>query len=447
MEKARILVVEDDVHMMSFLVSALERNGFVSLPASDCERALRIQARSAPDLAILDYKLARDGSGLELARLMRRQDSNFPVILITAFGTEDLAIEALREGIDEYLRKPFLLDDLLGSIQRLLPPQAVGPGQTPVRPPEDAPNLVDGERLVGDSAGLCDIKRSIKKLGRGDSSVLILGETGTGKELVAELIHKNSQRAARAFVCLNCAAIPDTLVESELFGHERGAFTGAYAGQIGRLMLAEGGTLLLDEVGDMSLPAQAKVLRVLDGKPIQRVGGRRDTPLDVRVIAATNQNLEESMASGKFRRDLYFRLNVSQIVLPPLRERKEDIPLLVRHFLSDVNQRLARHVEGASKELLDKLLRFDWPGNVRELKNVIEACALNRDAGLIGVADTPEHYRSKLATGVIGEKEMLLSALCSTRWNKSKAAQHLHWSRMTLYRKLAKYQIGRKSDP
>ncbi|MGH7428084.1 MAG: sigma 54-interacting transcriptional regulator, partial [Candidatus Methylomirabilaceae bacterium] len=231
------------------------------------------------------------------------------------------------------------------------------------------------------------------------------------------------------------------LVESELFGHERGAFTGAYAGQVGRLMLAEGGTLLLDEVGDMSLSAQAKMLRVLDKKLVQRVGGRKDTPLDVRVIAATNQNLEELMASGRFRRDLYFRLNVSQIVLPPLRERKEDIPLLVRHFLSDVNQRLARHVEGLSKELLDKLLRYDWPGNVRELKNVIEASVLNRDAGLIGVADTPEHYRSKLATGVTGEKELLLSALFSTRWNKSKAAQHLHWSRMTLYRKLAKYQI------
>lgn len=200
MEKPRILVVEDDLHMLGFLKSALERNGFVSLPASDCERALRIHARRAPDLAILDYKLTRDGSGLELARLMRRQDSSFPVILITAFGTEDLAIEALREGIDDYLRKPFLLDDLLGSIQRLLPPQAVGPDQTPARPPDAAADLVDGEKLVGDSAGICDIKRSIKKLARGDSSVLILGETGTGKELVAELIHMVTSPAGKQYV-------------------------------------------------------------------------------------------------------------------------------------------------------------------------------------------------------------------------------------------------------
>jgi len=200
MEKPRILVVEDDLHMLGFLKSALERNGFVSLPASDCERALRIHARRAPDLAILDYKLARDGSGLELARLMRRQDSSFPVILITAFGTEDLAIEALREGIDDYLRKPFLLDDLLGSIQRLLPPQAVGPDQTPARPADAAADLVDGEKLVGDSAGICDIKRSIKKLARGDSSVLILGETGTGKELVAELIHMVTSPAGKQCV-------------------------------------------------------------------------------------------------------------------------------------------------------------------------------------------------------------------------------------------------------
>ena len=441
MEEPRILVVEDDLHMMGLLKTALEQKGLVPLPASDCERALRIHARTPANLAILDYKLPRETSGLELAGLLKRQDNRMPVIVITAYSTEDLAIEALRVGVDEYFPKPFMIDELLRSIERLLPARASGKRPTSAEPTRVIPDLIDGHQMVGESLSVREIKAYIGKVAKTDSNVLIIGETGTGKELVTELIHRNSDRAKKPFICVNCAAIPDTLLESELFGHERGAFTGAYAPQEGKLKLADGGTVFLDEIGDMSLSTQAKMLRVLDNKAIQRVGGRRDVTLDIRIIAATNQNLEGLMSSGRFRSDLYFRLNVAQIALPPLRERKEDIPLLLNHFLGDFNRRMGKQVVDITQGLLNHMLRYDWPGNIRELRNVIEVCLLSLDSGTIGLAETPEHYRTKLAAGEISEKELLLRALFSTKWNKSKAAQTLHWSRMTLYRKLAKYHI------
>lgn len=303
------------------------------------------------------------------------------------------------------------------------------------------PDLIGGRLMVGESPSIRQIKSFIRKVAATDSNVLITGETGTGKELVAELIHKNSRRAGRPLICLNCAAIPDSLAESELFGYERGAFTGAYAAYEGKLTQADGGTILLDEIGDMSLSAQAKLLRLLDKKTIQRVGGRRDVTLDLRVTAATNQDLEGLMAAGRFRQDLYYRLNVAHISLPPLRARKADLPLLLRHFIGEFNARLAKQARGISPRLVERLLRYDWPGNIRELKNMIEVCLMNLNAGMIDFTDIPEQYRDKLERCSADEKASILSALFSTKWNKSQAAQKLHWSRMTLYRKLAKYDI------
>jgi two-component system response regulator HydG/two-component system response regulator AtoC len=309
-----------------------------------------------------------------------------------------------------------------------------------------APDLIGERLMVGESPSIRKIKSFIRKVAVTDSNVLITGETGTGKELVAELIHKNSRRAGRPLICLNCAAIPDSLAESELFGYERGAFTGAYAAYEGKLTQADGGTVLLDEIGDMSLSAQAKLLRLLDKKTIQRVGGRRDVTIDLRVTAATNQDLEELMAAGKFRRDLFYRLNVAHIGLPPLRARKEDLPLLLRHFIGEFNARLAKQARGISPRLVERLLRYDWPGNIRELKNMIEVCLMNLNAGTIDFTDIPEQYRDKLEDCSTDEKASILSALFSTKWNKSKAAQRLHWSRMTLYRKLARYHIISSRD-
>jgi DNA-binding NtrC family response regulator len=309
--------------------------------------------------------------------------------------------------------------------------------------------------MIGESPSMGSVKTYLLKVASTDSNVLITGESGTGKELVAELIHRHSARRQKPLVCLNCAALPDSLLESELFGFEQGAFTGAHSRNTGKLQHAEGGTVFFDEVGDMSPYAQAKVLRLLESKQLQRLGANQSVSLNIRIVAATNQDLEARMAEGKFRRDLYFRLNVARIHLPPLRERKEDLPLLLEHYLREFNNRSGTRVEGFAEEALEELLSYDWPGNIRELKNLVEATFINLDADKpalsqrIFLQDLPEPFRSRLTDREAdsqGERDRLLTALLSTRWNKSKAAQKLQWSRMTLYRKLAKYHLLTKPE-
>jgi two-component system response regulator HydG/two-component system response regulator AtoC len=294
-----------------------------------------------------------------------------------------------------------------------------------------------------------EVRSYLDRLANSESNVLLTGETGTGKELAAEHIHRNSSRAQKPFVCINCAAIPDTLMESELFGYEKGAFTGASASKMGKLRQANGGTVFLDEIGDMTPYTQAKLLRAIESKEIQPLGGRGSIPLDFRIIAATNHDLEKLAGEGKFRQDLYFRLNVGSLHLPPLRERREDIPALLAYHVAELNRRLDCAVEGFVDEVIDYLLEYEWPGNVRELRNVLEASFLNVRGGRISLMDLPEQFRKRLKRpGCFpqGEREHLLSALLSTDWNKSKAAEKLHWSRMTVYRKLTKYQLRRGSE-
>ena len=300
--------------------------------------------------------------------------------------------------------------------------------------------------MVGDSPPMRAIARQIQRLAPTDSNVLITGGTGTGKELVAELLHRNSRRREGPLVCINCAAIPESLLESELFGFDRGAFTGAQAAYDGKLRLAHGGTLFFDEIGDMSLSAQAKILRVVEAKEVHRLGGTRRIALDVRIVAATNHDLEALVAQERFRRDLYFRLNVASVHLPPLRERTQDVPGLLQHYLGPLNRRLGTRITGFAPDALECLLRHAWPGNVRELKNLVEAVALSAPSGVITRADLPAAFRRRADEGVEAgthERDRLLSALVSTNWNKSRAAQELHWARMTVYRKMAKYHITR----
>lgn len=441
MKIPRILIVEDNPHMLDFLSATLEQHGFISVLASHGEQALRAMTLTPVDLAILDHRLPGRFSGVELARLIKRRDAGLPVILMTAYSTEELAIETLEVGIDDYFPKPLVIVDLLVSIRRLLASRGSRPRPASAGMGASVPDLIEEYRLVGAATPMREIKAHIRKVAPTDSNVLITGETGTGKELVAELIHKNSKRAGKPLVCLNCAAIPESLVESELFGYERGAFTGAYGTYEGKLKQADGGTVLLDEIGDMPLSAQAKLLRLLDKKTVQRVGGRRDVIIDCRVIAATNQDLEGLMAAGTFRRDLYYRLNVAHISVPPLRVRREDIPLLLRYFIGELNTRMDKQVCGFSYELVERLLRYDWPGNVRELRNMTEVCMMDLGAGIIDLTHIPKEYRDRLPGCSTDEKDAIMSALCATKWNKSQAAQKLHWSRMTLYRKLAKYHI------
>jgi transcriptional regulator with PAS, ATPase and Fis domain len=299
--------------------------------------------------------------------------------------------------------------------------------------------------MIGESLQITTIRRHIAQIARFDTHVLITGETGTGKELAAEMLHSNSPRSSHSFVSFNCAAIPESLIESELFGHEKGVFTGADSKRMGLFAAADGGTIFLDEIGEMSPSAQSKILRVFENKQVQRLGAPRAHPVDVRIVAATNQNLEELVAHGRFRRDLYYRLNVARVHLPPLRERRADIPQLVTHFINLFNRQMDRHVIGLEPEVHNSLCEFGWPGNVRELKNVLEATFLAVESSMIKFSDLPASYQAKFAhmrDAPFVEREKLISMLLATNWNKSEAAKQLHWSRMTLYRKMTKYSIG-----
>ncbi len=297
--------------------------------------------------------------------------------------------------------------------------------------------------IVYASASMEEVSLYMRKAAASNSTVLITGETGTGKELAAEFIHQRSGRAAKPFVTVNCAAIPDSLLESELFGHARGAFTGAEDPREGLFASANGGTLFLDEVGDMSLTAQGKILRVIERREVCHLGGTRRIPLDVRFVAATNQDLETMTTEGKFRKDLFFRLNVARVHLPALRERREDIAPLIDHYLKEFSTQNGAKAPAISDDCLRRLLEYDWPGNIRELKNVIETLFLGAPPAQVRPEHLPPYLRGLSGTDRFSQSERLrlLDALFAAQWNKSKAAQQLRWSRMTLYRKLAKYRI------
>ena len=392
---------------------------------------------------ILILTLPGDGpcSGLDAAHAIRRQTRTLPVILIPGESSEAVAIAALRAGVTDYLTPPPKPEELLASVRRCLDAhtgRACGESSAS-RPP----------CMIGESRVVRSILASIGKAASTESTVLVTGETGTGKELVAELLHYHSARRLKPLVRINCAAIPDTLVESELFGYERGAFTGAQAGFEGKLQRADGGTVFFDEIGDMTPFAQAKLLRVIETREAERLGGTKRVTLNIRITAATNLELEELLAQGRFRKDLYFRLNVVRIHLPALRERREDIPSLVHHYIGALNERMGTHVPGITASALEAMVRYDWPGNVRELKNVLEAAIVSHPSGSISSVRLPSSLRAGIAATDAGdastpealERERVLTVLFQTKWNKCRAAKQLHWSRMTLYRKMAKYHI------
>jgi DNA-binding NtrC family response regulator len=407
-----------------------------------CEKAELMRALGArrAEVVILEPSMpAGLEDSLEVVRQIRESSSLVPVVLIVRNSSEDLAIAALRAGVNEYIRYPFSPDELVGAVNRCLDLP-----ENKTQPFDLNPPPVDG--IIGESEAMREIRGRVTKVALSESNVLITGETGTGKELFADVVHKKSRRGNKPFVAINCAAIPDTLLESELFGHAKGAFTGAESGSDGRLKAADQGTLFLDEIGDMSAYCQAKILRVIENKEIQRLGCNRGIPVDVRVIAATNQDLEQLSRENKFRKDLFFRLNVARIHLPPLRERKEDLPSLIDHYIGQFSRRFGRKAQRLTEDALDCLFSYDWPGNVRELKNLLESIFVECPAGDISLQDLPIELRVRCAElrSVSGdERERLLWALATTNWNKSRAAARLHWSRMTLYRKMARYNILR----
>jgi two-component system response regulator HydG len=304
------------------------------------------------------------------------------------------------------------------------------------------------ESIVGVSPAIAGLRGYLPKVARSNATVLITGATGSGKERIAQAIHELGRRAAKPFVAINCAALPDSLAESELFGFERGAFTGAVSSRTGHITQADGGTLFMDEVGEMSLYTQAKLLRVLETRAVQPIGASRPVPVDIRVIAATNQPLESLVSSGAFRTDLFYRLNVARLVMPPLKDRREDIPLLFRHAVSRLNARDGRRVGPPDPELLGCLLAHDWPGNVRELNNLVEAVFIDPPEGALSIRHLPDVFRQafgRYRSASASDRDRLILALEQTNWNKAEAAKQLRWSRMTLYRKLAKYRLDRSS--
>jgi DNA-binding NtrC family response regulator len=367
---------------------------------------------------------------------MRASRLSPPLIVVATESSEDFAITALRAGALDYFGEPLDLIALGATISRL----SLVVSDTV---------LAGGEVLVGNSATMKALRQHILRVAATDCNVLITGETGTGKELVAQLLHQNSARRMHRLVCINCAAVPDSLLESELFGYERGSFTGAHATSQGKVMSADKGTIFFDEIGDMSAYGQAKILRLIESKEVQRLGSTRKLTTDVRVLAATHHNLTELSSKQTFRQDLYFRLNVGRIHLPPLRERKNDIADLVARIVVDLNGKLGRCIQGVTEDGMRGLMEYDWPGNVRELKNVMERIFIDRDAGKITERDILDILPRDDAAQPLSERndemQVLMTMLVSCQWNKSKAAEKLNWSRMTLYRKLAKYGLANEA--
>jgi DNA-binding NtrC family response regulator len=441
--KKSLLLVSSDVSQRKSLTVELIRLGLIVREAGSVEEILRLWQDWHPSAICVHHPEAGPLDGFELVRRIRRVDPSVPIILASDRSDEGVLLRTLRAGANDFLPWPPSPVELLNRVSSTLGERPFTPGALLGDKPGVA--LRHDEGFVGESASLCSVRRQIAGASRAESNVLVTGETGTGKELVAELIHRNSARSQGPFVAVSCAAIPDALFESEMFGVVRGAFTGAYVNREGMLKWAEHGSVFLDEIGEMSLGSQAKLLRAIEGKEIQRLGDHRTSRIDVRVIAATNQDLEDLVRQRRFRQDLFFRLNVLRITLPPLRERPSDIPLLVRHFLKQLSTEEDGGVRLLDERALEALCQYGWPGNVRELHNVLEAAMARASTPVLGLEDLPAEFLQRVdqvEMGVQSEKDLLLSALLAVNWDKSNAAKRLQWSRATLYRKLARYNLA-----
>jgi len=396
-------------------------------------------AQAAPDVLLVEHRRNKDAS-LQTVRKLQALCVYIPIVMLAWESSEEFAIAALNAGVSRYLKLPCGDDELRNLLHDLKKKSA----------PHSETELQGTTCLVGTSAPMCELKRYIQQVAVADSNVLITGETGTGKELVAQLIQENSGRRDQPYVCLNSAAIPEALVESELFGYEKGAFTGALSTQEGKLAAANHGTVFFDEIGDVSPTVQAKLLRAIESKKIYRLGSNRSRNLDIRILAASNQDLETATSQNRFRSDLYYRLNVVRIEVPPLRERLDDLPLLVEHYVRHFSRAFQKRVNGCSNAAMDLLFSYSWPGNIRELKNVLEAAFVtfsDQPDGLLQLTGPTARSLSGSAKLGMGERTMLLQALTATNWNRTEAAKRLHWSRMTLYRKMVRYQVSPSVKP
>ncbi|NOY63959.1 MAG: sigma-54-dependent Fis family transcriptional regulator [Nitrospirae bacterium] len=451
----RILVVEDKKSMAQMLRTTLESEGYECLLAFNGKEALRIISREQPDLIITDLKLP-DTDGLTILKELRQQEQDTPVIIMTAFGTIEIAVEAIKEGAFDFVPKPFDMDHLLLIIKRALDTRRLYRENLLLR--EEMAFHKGMPEIVGKSAAISDVLEKVKKVAPTKTTVLLQGESGTGKELFARAIHYMSPRAKGLFVPINCAAIPRDLLESELFGYEKGAFTGATHRKLGKFELANNGTVFLDEISELEPSLQAKLLRVLQDQIIERIGGTTPIQVDVRVVAATNSDLLRAVKEGRFREDLFYRLNVFPIVIPPLRERKEDIPALTEFFIERFSKEMKIPPKKLSGDALKILMQYNWKGNVRELENTIERAMILADGNTIlpehislmsiesisSVDDIPMDGPLEETTKAAirrAESERIRRVLNETHWNKTKAAEILQISYKTLLTKIKEYNL------
>jgi DNA-binding NtrC family response regulator len=387
----QVLVVDDEANLRKVLVAQLARDGYEVHAVEDGQAAQDFLAEHHIDLVITDLRMPRV-DGMELLRWALAEDPERPVVMITAHGTIDTAVEALKLGAFDYITKPFDKDELRRIVAKALKTRDLAGAEFGLEAPGAKTQLPPGRfRIIGNSPQIQEVYQVIEKVADTPTSVLITGESGTGKELVARALHESSSRKDKPFIRLNCAAIPKDLMEAELFGYERGAFTGAVTSKPGKFELAHGGTLFLDEIGEIPVEMQVKLLRALQESEFERVGGIKTIQVDVRLVTATNRDLKDMITKGNFREDLFYRLNVVPIHLPALRERTNDIPLLVEHFLAKFNDRLKKKIEGCAPDAMQRLIAYPWPGNIRELENVIERAVLFCDDARLGARDlTPE---------------------------------------------------------
>ncbi len=439
---ATILVVDNEERMCKLIRTALEMEQHRVLMAFSGEEALQKIDNNPIEIVITDLKMDRIG-GLDVLKHVREKKTATEVILITAFASQQTAVEAMRLGAYDYLIKPFEMEELVLRVERIMKHKMLEEENRRLRKQESGAEF---RKIIGRSAKMREVFRLIERVAGSDATVLIRGESGTGKELIAEAIHEKSERAEKRFVTINCAAVPENLLESELFGYEKGAFTGAAQRKTGLFEVADGGTIFLDEIGDMPLSLQAKLLRVLQNRQIVRVGGTEPVYVDVRVIAATHQDLEELIRQGQFRSDLFYRINIFPVNLPPLRDRKEDIPALIQHFLGEDK----RHsLTPAARNLM---MEYDWPGNIRELQNVLERAAIIAD-GAIDIQHLPDlQVQTSSVPGLFDipeegidleevEKNLIRAALRKADGNKTRAAELLSITRRKLYSMMERFGI------
>jgi len=449
MERISILVVEDEEAQRSLLEGLLTKEGYIARTAGDGKAALDAFRNDTFEIVLLDYKLP-DTDGLTLLKAFKEMNPEVEVIMITAFGSIENAVTALKAGAFEYLTKPIDLDDLLFKIKKVEEKRHLMHENMILK--EVLKDRLKSEDVIYASEKMHQVMSLVVRVARTDSTCLIQGESGTGKEIIANLIHELSERKDNPHVKVNCSAIPETLLESELFGHERGSFTGAYQRKLGKFELAHKGTIFLDEIGDIPLVLQPKLLRVLQEREIERIGGLRPVKVDVRIISATNKNLDEEVKTGRFREDLFYRLNVVTVTIPPLRERKDDIPLLLDFFLKRYAQKHKKPVNGFTREARDLLIKYDYAGNVRELENMVERAVVLTRGEYLSREDFPMFATGEKLVADVGmrqivettEKKMITEALVGANWVQTRAASALGISERMLRYKMKKLGISKE---